>query len=41
MLDEPQTSLTADGFVATIKINFATGKAQLWHIRQDAKVWSE
>ena len=32
---------TPDGYQATVGIKLRDGRLQLWHIRQDARVWSE
>ena len=36
-----EMKLTPDGFEATIEVNLSKKKTQLWHIRQDARVWAE
>ena len=37
----PNLRTTPDGFQATIGFRLANGMIQSWHIRQDAKVWTE
>jgi len=37
----PTLQATPDGYRATAGIKLRDGRLQLWHIRQDAKVWSE
>lgn len=37
----PSLQPTPDGYQATAGIKLRDGRLQLWHIRQDAKVWSE
>lgn len=37
----PSLRATADGFQATVGIAGAKGAIQHWHIRQDARVWTE
>ena len=37
----PTMQPTPDGYRATAAIKLPDGRLQLWHIRQDAKVWSE
>jgi hypothetical protein len=37
----PSLQLTAEGYQATVGLRLADGRRQSWHIRQDAKVWSE
>jgi hypothetical protein len=37
----PSLQATPDGYHATAGIKLPDGRLQLWHIRQDARVWSE
>jgi hypothetical protein len=37
----PKIQRTADGFWATAEIKLRGEERQRWHIRQDAKVWTE
>jgi hypothetical protein len=37
----PTLRTTPDGFQASVSLTLAGGKVQRWHIRQDAKVWTE
>ncbi len=37
----PSLQSAPDGFTATVGLKPANGQLQLWHIRQDAKVWLE
>jgi len=37
----PSLQATPDGYRATAGIKLRDGRLQLWHIRQDTKVWSE
>jgi hypothetical protein len=37
----PRVQTTPDGYRATAGIKLRAGRVQLWHIRQDARIWSE
>jgi hypothetical protein len=37
----PKFQITSDGFWATAEIKLRGKENQRWHIRQDAKVWTE
>lgn len=37
----PALRTTAEGFQATVGVKGTNGSTQNWHIRQDAKVWTE
>ncbi len=37
----PVIKPTPDGFEVALEIKLANGKAQYWHIRQDARIWSD
>ena len=37
----PSLQPTSDGFVVTTAIDLGDGQLELWHIREDAKVWRE
>lgn len=41
LIGKPQVQITPDGFWVTAEIKLSDGNFQRWHIRQDAKVWSE
>ena len=37
----PSIRLTPEGFSATVALKPKDGPVQLWHIRQDARVWKD
>jgi hypothetical protein len=37
----PKIQITSDGFWATAEIKLRGKEKQRWHIRQDAKLWTE
>ncbi|MEO8426387.1 MAG: carbohydrate-binding family 9-like protein [Verrucomicrobiota bacterium] len=41
LADTPKIQITVDGFWASAEIKLREKQTQRWHIRQDAKVWTE